>query len=72
MQCPSPYWSTPLTPEDRRINSKKKTFPILRFRKLFAGNFFAKENIFPELVGFECFFVSSVLSRSTLQFDGKF
>lgn len=55
MQCPSPYWSTPLTPEDRRINSKKKTFPILRFRKLFAGNFFAKENIFPEFVGFECF-----------------
>ena len=72
MQCPSPYWSTPLTPEDRRINSKKKTFPILRFRKLFAGNFFAKENIFPEFVGFECFFVSPVLSRSILQFDGKF
>ena len=26
MQCPSPYWSTPLTPEDRRINGKEKNF----------------------------------------------
>ena len=45
MQCPSPYWSTPLTPEDRRINSKKKNFSnsfLHRFRKLFAGNFCKK------------------------------
>ena len=71
MQCPSPYWSTPLTPEDRRINSKKKTFTILRFCKLFAGNFFCERKYFSWNCRFWMFFISSVLSRSILQFDGN-
>ena len=49
MQCPSPYWSTPLTPEDRRINSKNlKTFSLRK--KLVQINFLGQKTTFyPEI-----------------------
>ena len=72
MQCPSPYWSTPLTPEDRRINSKKKLFQFFVSVNFLRAIFFAKENIFPEFVGFECFLSRQFCQEVYCKLTGSF